>query len=131
MGLNRIWIVINYGTEDFEYIELIPLSFGIVILSFVLTKKDSFIIKIFSNKWLVYLGTISYGIYMIHAAVWWLTEQILQFILKIPTITSETGPTILVFNNIFISNLISLVGIFIVIYLAHLSYHFLEKKFSS
>tara|TARA_B100000780_G_C21097199_1_gene442563 strand:- start:459 stop:1547 length:1089 start_codon:yes stop_codon:yes gene_type:complete len=126
-----VLIVINYGTTDFEYIELIPLSFGLIILSLVLTKKNTFINQTLSKNWLVYLGTISYGIYMIQAAFWWLLQQSLKFIFKLPTTINQEGRITLIFDNMFISNFISLAGITIIILLAHLSYHFIEKKLNS
>lgn len=43
----------------------IPISFIILIFSF----QKGFISRLFSNKYLVYLGEISYGFYMFHALV--------------------------------------------------------------
>jgi peptidoglycan/LPS O-acetylase OafA/YrhL len=126
-----VLIVINYGTKEFEYIELIPLSFGMIILSLALTKKNTFINQTLSKNWLVYLGTISYGIYMIHAAFWWWLQQSLKFIFKLPTSIDQEGRVTLNFDNIVISNFISLAGIIIIIFLAHLSYQFVEKKLNS
>ena len=39
-------------------------------------------IKILNNKYLVYLGTISYGIYMIHGLIWWAMRQSLNMFLN-------------------------------------------------
>ena len=40
---------------------------------------------------LVWLGTISYSVYMTHSGVWWATEQFYRFVLELPTLTTDTG----------------------------------------
>jgi peptidoglycan/LPS O-acetylase OafA/YrhL len=46
--------------------------------------QENFYYKILSNKFLVYLGSISYGIYMIHFGVVWFFRQISRFFFNIP-----------------------------------------------
>ena len=128
--LSIIIIIIKFGTKGTENVELIPFLFGVMILSLVLTNQNTIIHQYLSKRWLVYLGTISYGIYMIHSAVWWLIKQFLRFVIKLPTETDSQGVTKIVFDNFLISNLISLGGILLVIILAHFSYEFIEKRFN-
>ena len=84
-----VCVVSQYGTKEFEYVVLIPILFGVTILSIVLDNKESVLIKTLSKKWLVYLGTISYGIYMIHACVWWIITQTMRFVFKVQNTTDS------------------------------------------
>ena len=123
-------IVSQFGSKEFEYVVLIPILFGITILSIALDNKESILNKTLSRKWLVYLGTISYGIYMIHACVWWILTQTMRFVFKVPNMTDSEGKIRIVIENIFIADLVSILGIFVVILLAHFSFKFYESKFT-
>ena len=125
-----IYVVSTYGVKGAEYVTLIPLLFGMTILSISLDKESSVFNKALSMKWLVYLGTISYGIYMIHALVWWLITQFIRFILNIPASTDNDGKTKIIIDNIFAADALSLIGIFIVILLAHISHKYFERRFT-
>ena len=68
---------------NYSYI-LAPLFFAITIFFTASLKKNNFYYKILSNKFFVYLGSISYGIYMIHFAVVWFFRQVSRFFYNIP-----------------------------------------------
>ena len=122
-------IVSQFGSNEFEYVVFIPILFGITILSIALNNKESFLNKTLSRKWLVYLGTISYGIYMIHACIWWILSQTMRFVFKVPTTTDSEGKIKIAIENIFIADLVSIFGISVVILLSHFSFRFFESKF--
>lgn len=127
-----ILIITKMGGVDpnnYKYSELTILLFGGVILTLVLTKSTSNIYLFLSKKYLVYMGTISYGIYMIYAAVWWLINQFLRFVVKIDTKIDNTGEIIIVINNSILSSAIAFLGIIIIILLSHFSYKLIEKRF--
>ena len=107
---------------------LIPIAFGITILTLVLTNQGSAVNRYLSNRWLVYLGTISYGIYMIHVAIWWMIRQLLRFQFNFPTI-KEGVYTKIVIENVFLADAITISGLILIFILAHLSYQFVEKRF--
>ncbi len=65
---------------------------------------------------------------MIHQFVWWTIKQFLRFFLKFP-VENLNGVTSIVYDNFLISNLISFLGISLVIILAHFSYTLVEKRF--
>ncbi|MBA68087.1 MAG: hypothetical protein CML30_04370 [Rhizobiales bacterium] len=69
---------------------LLPVVFALVIVVFS-SGRDQWIARALSVRPLVWLGTISYSVYMTHSGVWWATEQFYRFALKLPTITTETG----------------------------------------
>mgnify|MGYP000215081093 CR=1 FL=1 len=114
----------------FELIVIIPIIFALTVLSLVSTKNNTYINIILSNSKLVYLGTISYGIYMIHAAIWWVYRQFFKFVVDLPTELNNSGYEEIVFENIYFADLVLLSGIILIIILAHLSYVFVETKFN-
>ena len=84
---------------------------------------------ILSNSKLVYLGTISYGIYMIHSLIWLVYREFFRFVGDVPTSYAE-GTINIAFDNIYFADLVILSGIIIIVMLAHLSYVFVETKFN-
>ena len=126
--ISSVLAVINFGHKTIGYVVLTPFLFGLTILFLVLTKKNTAIHYYLSKNYLVYLGTISYGIYMIHQFVWWTIKQFLRFFFKFP-VENLNGITSVVYDNFLISNLISFLGISLVIIFAHFSYILVEKRF--
>jgi peptidoglycan/LPS O-acetylase OafA/YrhL len=114
--------LVTYGHK--VYAPLIVLSFSLLIMSLV-QSKNSLMKKILEKPFLVYLGTISYGIYMIHYIIWWIIAQFFRFVVKIPTVLTE-GNTTIVFENIFFGTSVTIIGLLIIIALSHLSYKFFE-----
>ena len=47
-------------------------AFYVTILLFVLTRPDSSLTKVLRTKWLCWLGTLAYGIYLFHTGVLYL-----------------------------------------------------------
>ena len=107
---------------NYRYI-LAPLFFALTIFFTAKLKEDNIYYKILSNKFTVYLGSISYGIYMIHFGVIWFFRQISRFFFNI-----SDYDNILIFHK----NMSLLLTIFIlalVIFLSHISLHYFENKF--
>jgi peptidoglycan/LPS O-acetylase OafA/YrhL len=118
-------VIYAQGEQAFSSI-LIPVLFMLFILCLV-TSTDQNKLKYFlRHKILIYIGTISFGIYMLHAAVWWIATQLLRFAFKAPTFVDHEGVVKVAFNNPITSNLILIAGLLLVIFLAHLSYKFIE-----
>ncbi len=99
----------------------IPLLFGLLIYSLYMSEDSNRLIGLLENKFLIYLGTISYGIYMIHYLFWDVYSTSIQLIFNYPTLNDK-----LVTGNEMISTCIVVLGIACVIYLAHLSYKIIE-----
>lgn len=123
-----IFLVIKLGGEKSGFVVLVPFVFGFTILNLVLTTESTSINRLLSNGVLVYLGTVSYGIYMIHIAVWWIGKQFATLVLKLPTVADSYGRERLEIENVFLADLVSLLGIVVIISLAHLSYQRFEKR---
>lgn len=124
-----ILLVIYLGKEINGIVVLMPVIFAIALLATVSTKHSTLLIQALSNPKLVYLGTISYGIYMIHFFIWWCIRQFLMLFLKVEDYVDENGMTFMVFDNQYFADFISLAGIALIIFLSHLSYQYFEKRF--
>ncbi len=106
---------------------LLPFLFAVTIFVIVSTNGSSRIYKILENKYLVYLGTISYGVYIIHAFVWGVLTRVLRFVFDFPTEVTQDGGITIIIENKFMGDIISVIGVLIVILLAGFSHHFIEK----
>lgn len=106
---------------------IFPLLCAALIFTLNHTSPDAMILKIFEHGWLVYLGTVSYGIYMIHIALWWVFKQALRFVVDAPTYVDESGRTVLVMDNLIFATATHIVGLAALLTLAHYSFKWLER----
>lgn len=81
--------------------------------------------KLLKNKVLLWLGEISYSLYMSHVLVIWLVSQILMRVLKRPAANEAGAVSLSIFETI-ISVLLVIVLVFLV---SQLIYTFIEKPF--
>tara|TARA_Y100000590_G_scaffold467985_1_gene648879 strand:- start:1110 stop:2156 length:1047 start_codon:yes stop_codon:yes gene_type:complete len=112
----------NHLTYNNKYI-LAPLLFCVTILFVSCLNQNSSLYKILSNKYTVYLGSISYGVYMIHFGLVWFFRQFCRFIFNI-----SENDNYLEFNY-YLGELFTILFIILVIYLSHLSLRYFENKF--
>jgi peptidoglycan/LPS O-acetylase OafA/YrhL len=91
----------------------LPLIFAALIVSLCINKKN-ILNYFFTSKLLIFLGKISYGIYMIHSIVWWIFRQFFRFILNVPTtqVNNVTVLNIAGLDILFYQILASLIVIF-------------------
>jgi len=118
-------VTFSMGKDSFITV-LTPIAFALLILSLVMSKANSFLKRILNNTFLIYLGTISYGVYMIHSLVWWVFSQFAKFVLKVPMHVDAEGLTSLAFENPILSNSMMVIGLLTIIGLSHLSYKLIE-----
>lgn len=107
---------------------IFSLFFGLFIISLSNTHKNTFLKRGLSTRFLVYLGSISYGVYMIHILVWRVIILILSNI-QILRDKFDLSPTASYFvesNNFFFTGFILFFGLFIIFSLSHFSYQILE-----
>jgi len=101
---------------------LLPSIFFILITTLVCS-KDNIIKKILNYKILIFLGKVSYGIYMIHYFIWVTIEQILRLFLTI-------NPNDEYMLNPFFGTLILIIGLSIIIFLSNLLFNKIEMPFN-
>ena len=124
--LASILVVYFCRGEDSVMSVLTPIAFASLILSLVMSNGNSFLKRFLNNTYLIYLGTISYGLYMIHGLVWWVLAQFSKFVLKVPMLVDSEGLTSLSFNDPILANSMMIIGLMIIIGLSHLSYKLIE-----
>ncbi|WP_299864538.1 acyltransferase [uncultured Hoeflea sp.] len=108
--------VIYAAGTDLEV--MIPLLFGLMVLSLVNRQLTSS--RVLQTRPLVYLGAISYSVYMVHSLVYWFTTQTFRFI--VPALGFEQWDQM---NSI----LFTLISVGLTIAVAHVTYHRIEMRF--
>lgn len=121
-----IMTVIGLGGTSLE--SMVPFIFAMNILIILKTKSTSVSYRIFTHPYLVRLGTISYSIYMVHAAVWSVINQILRFVLKASTFTTEEGGLVTTVSS-FNGTVATLLGLFVIVFISHFTYKYIENPF--
>ena len=118
-------LIINIGGK-FSFI--IPLFFGLLLIFSANLKNENILGKIICNKFFVYLGSISYSIYMCHLFVFWSLTQFLRFVIKLETIVDDNGITKLDLS-ISEANIMVVTSYTLTIILSHILYNYFEKRF--
>lgn len=106
---------------------LAPLLYSLLVLLLNSLPNSSFLIRILSLPAAVFLGTVSYGVYMIHAFVKSLALSVINYGFRLPLVDSSDTEGRVLDLDPFTVTLIEIFLIIIVIYLAHLSYKFIER----
>ncbi len=126
--LSSVLSVVFYGVVGVNVLS-ITVIFAVTLLVLVATCDRCKIVSVMSSPFLVYLGSISYGVYMIHQAVWWFINQMGRFIIKVPVKTVENGDTALDVSNAIVADFIIITGLAVTIVLAGYSKHLIEGRF--
>ena len=106
----------------------IPFVFGLLLIFSANLKNENILGKIICNKIFVYIGSISYSIYMCHLFVFWCLTQFLRFIINFRTVVDENGFTRLDLST-FEANLMVVTAYIFTIILSHFLYRYFEKRF--
>ena len=109
----------------------IPFIFSAFVFSLLISNDENLIKEFLNKRSLIYLGTISYGIYMVHTAVWWVINQSLRFFFNFETFVNKDGATKVVFDNLFLANLTMFFGLSVIFVLSHYSYKFVEMPINN
>ena len=113
----------NKTTEYFDV--TIYFLTSVLIVSLVFSEKG-ILKKIFNLRLLVFLGEISYSVYMSHTAVIWIVNQVLRVVLKKPEIAVAGGRITPQLSQVE-SVAATLVIVASVLIIGYIVYHFLEK----
>jgi len=129
MGGLLLVIIIITMCEKIEH-GFLPVMFAMIIGAFYVSRHN-IMTQFLAYRPLVFLGTISYGIYMWHVAVWWVISNGLKYGVKVPTAYNEDrGQSFLILNDWQMVFILS-GGMLITIGISTLSYYCLEKPISS
>tara|TARA_B100000902_G_scaffold393338_1_gene447389 strand:- start:2492 stop:3589 length:1098 start_codon:yes stop_codon:yes gene_type:complete len=107
---------------------ILPLIFGLTIMFSCAIEKDNFLGKILLNNFLLYLGKISYSIYMSHLFVFWSLTQFFRFILKIETFTEVNTGFIKLNLSTSEANLFAITAYFVTILSSIFLYRYIENN---
>lgn len=117
---------ICYSKEIYD--PLITLMFAIVIIVVIFTDEKTFVYRALSYSSFVYLGRISYSVYMIHAVLWWFVNQILGTILKYPRGNGTFKENIYFVPQEY-GNMIVVFCVVLLILFSSITYYLVEDKF--
>ncbi|MFT4924860.1 MAG: peptidoglycan/LPS O-acetylase OafA/YrhL [Phenylobacterium sp.] len=118
-------LVVN--TKDSKSIQLAAfLSFGVVIYLFSV-QEAGLISRLLNTKPLLFVGGLSYSIYMVHAIVFAALGVAWQYVLKMPveTIESTGGPVKVYMTNY--ADIINVVAMLSIILISYFTYNWIEK----
>ena len=125
--LMSTFAIIKFKNSYYPF--LTPVIFGFLLIFSAKLKSENFYAKFLTNRFFVYLGKISYSIYMSHLFVFWMITQTLRFVFKTKTyIDIDSGKTLLALD-VYEASLIVVVAYVVTIVFSHFLYEKIEKKF--
>ena len=128
--ISLIIIAIFSKGEDSAGINfLIPWLAASFIISLDGSDKNNLLIRALNSPIFLYLGKISFSLYLLHNIIWWALKVYLVQILQYPLITNSQGEIRILIENHLISNLIIIFSIGVIIFISHYSYKYIEKPF--
>ncbi len=111
-----------------NYSYIYSIFFGLIIYLSCFLNKKFFLYKIFFNSFFIFLGKISYSIYLGHLLIFYLFNNFLRFIINYPTVKSLDG-TLSLKLSVFEANLFTLFAYLLTILFASYTYKFIEVKY--
>lgn len=114
-----------YSSEVFLKYNFIIFSLTILIFSKLNPKSLTF--KIFNVRPLIFLGSISYSLYMIHEQIIYILVQMLRFIFKVEFILD--GETAVHTTSPLYDTIITISYLILSIIISYFMHKFIEKKF--
>ena len=112
--------ITNHRLLGLGYLNIDLIWTFLLMIILIRPRKLVFVDKIFSSRFIVWLGIYSYGIYVFH----WIVLQI--FINKYDILLNQNG-----FSELYSYWLTRTLGIVMTLLVSFLSYHFYEQKFLS
>jgi peptidoglycan/LPS O-acetylase OafA/YrhL len=104
----------------------LPIVFALAILVLVKERDTSPVKRVLSWPRLVHLGTISYGIYMIHASVWEVLRIGLVTAFRYPVAVASDGVPRVALGPVE-HTVVTVIGLTLIVTAAHVSYRRFER----
>lgn len=111
-----------------KYLLILPIIFSLLIFFSCDVRKESYLGVFLCSKIFIYLGKISYSIYMCHLFIFWLATNTLRFIFKFNTFQDESG-AIRLDLSVTQSSILVIICYFFTIIFSGLTFKYIEKKF--
>tara|TARA_B110000967_G_C18857965_1_gene548303 strand:+ start:665 stop:1720 length:1056 start_codon:yes stop_codon:yes gene_type:complete len=122
-------ILVTFLSEIFYFKLLVSkeylysIFFGLIFFMSCYLNKNSIIYKIVFNSFFMFLGKISYSIYLSHVFIFMVLSQFLRFVLKYPYADGQLQLSSLE------ANLYTLTAYAITIFFSYFSYKYIEMRF--
>jgi len=108
---------------------LIPFFAAPVLILLNGTSHTNVLKKFLNLPALVYLGKISFSIYLLHNIIWLALKLFLTQVLNFPLLLNSHEQLRVLIESQILSNVLILFSLSILIFLSHLSYKYIEKPF--
>lgn len=108
---------------------ILPIIFGITIFFSCEISHESILGKFLLNKFFLFLGKISYSIYMSHLFVFWSLTQFFRFVLNFETqIEKGTGFTKVILST-YEASIMVIISYLLTIFFSYFLYKFIENNY--
>ncbi|OCP38544.1 acyltransferase family protein [Ensifer sp. LC163] len=108
----------------------LPPLFAVTVVAVANLQEGTALRRFLEWPSFVWLGTVSYSVYLTHSIVGWVVTQGLRFGLKLPTHVASDGDTVLTLGQGF-GTLVTLVAMAGVLVVSYLTFRFIERPFLS
>tara|TARA_B100000780_G_scaffold190928_1_gene134440 strand:- start:433 stop:1512 length:1080 start_codon:yes stop_codon:yes gene_type:complete len=125
-----ISIYFIYNSYEVKSDLLTYFVFALFLLSLVKSDKGNLIKLALDNRFFIYLGTISYSIYLVHSLLWIFYINALKLIFGLNSSYDGDEYLDLVIENSMHSNIIMIIGLMILLLFSSLTYKHIEVYFN-
>lgn len=114
----------HFIKQDYLY----SIMFGLMIYYSCFLNKDFILFKIIFNNFFIFLGKISYSIYMSHLLVFFVFDNFLEYVFRHQTKINIHGNTVLDLNN-FEANFYTILIYILVLLFSNFTYKNIELRY--
>tara|TARA_Y100001958_G_C21168367_1_gene500651 strand:+ start:51 stop:1118 length:1068 start_codon:yes stop_codon:yes gene_type:complete len=126
--LITIFIIEIFYFKSIDQKYFYSILFGLVFYFSCYLDRKFFLFNIFFNKYFIFLGKISYSIYLSHLFIFFVLNNFLKYIFKYPTKVNENNINVLDLTY-FSANLYTILAYLITIVFSYLTYQYIEMRF--
>lgn len=120
--------MVALGKSDFEFFSSFVFGFSLFFLS--RTDENSLSYKIITFRPLVWLGSISYSVYLLHSIVWVFIGNVLRFFMP-ESFVVENGLRFLKIDSDYLSIGVTILSLFFVLVVSVFAHVNIEERFRS